>query len=140
MRPSRIVTPMAGAIVQVSPYFLSVGQSCGAMRSKPWHPRRAASRHVVERHLGAGAEHDAHQRLLDAAFAGHDRRRGLVGARRTGGHRGADGRQERSPFHTRVFYQIRERRGTGNGRYGGNGNGGDGGNGFTRRNRVTETN
>src|SRR5438105_15178109 len=46
IRPSRIVTPMAGAVVHTSPYFLSVGQSAGPTRSKPLAPSLAASRHM----------------------------------------------------------------------------------------------
>jgi hypothetical protein len=82
IRPSRIVTPIAGAIVQMRPCFFSAGQSCGPTRSKPRTPSRAASRHMSSKEsVVSRPKLKRNRRLLDAAGARHRRR---LGARRSG--------------------------------------------------------
>src|SRR5580765_3785221 len=53
-RPSVRLANDIGPSVGTRPYFFIVGQSCGAIRSKPYAPRRAASRHCSSNVVSPG--------------------------------------------------------------------------------------
>ncbi len=72
-----MVPPGPGGYMEgIRPYFLSMGQSAGPMRSNPLIPRRAASRQQSSR-LMLAWKHAACDALFYAPFPRRGRHRGL---------------------------------------------------------------
>ena len=96
-----------GYIDGTRPYFLSVGQSAGPIRSKPLIPSRAASRQQSSSEAVA-REDAARDALLDPALAPHRRRGQVLGQRRArGDERGGDGSEKRPALHADTIYGTR---------------------------------